>query len=517
MTVMATPLLPEESARTVSLRYFNLYRIVVASLFAIFGAPFGFDAGNPALYYLLAATYWGLALIFALWPADSARPQGLWLACQVAADILVLTVFMYLAGGQRSGIPYLMMTTIAGAALVSEGRMVFAFASMATIAVLVEQFLRILTGDAPSAALSGTGITCVGFFAVAMVARLLAMRALHNEALARQRGVDLERQIRVNARVIEDMQDGVVVVDEFGMVRQFNPRAVELLGSLLARGEHLSSASVALSRRILSEGAQAEEALMAEHSGRQLRVRQVTVGVERDQILFLEDLDRVQSQAQQIKLAALGRLTANIAHEIRNPLAAVTQAAELMGEEKRTEMLQRLIRIVRDNAARIDRMVRDVMELGRRDRLTRERLDLAAYLHTFIEEWSLHTPAVVSCVRVTVDEGVVVMFDRVHLHQILANLLSNALRYCSGAAGAVSLALRPLDEDRVVLSVADDGPGIPEEDRAKVFEPFYTSEPKGTGLGLYIASELADANGARLELVPSSIGAEFHLSMRRAG
>lgn len=513
----ATLLLPEESARTVSLRYFNLYRIVVASLIAIFGAPFGFDGANPPLYYLIAATYWGLALIFALWPADSTRPQGLWLACQVAVDILVLTVFMYLAGGQRSGIPYLMMTTIAGAALVSEGRMVFGFASMATIAVLTEQFLRVLSGDAPSTAISETGITCVGFFAVAMVARLLAMRALHNEALARQRGLDLERQIRVNARVIEDMQDGVVVVDEFGMVRQCNPRAVEMLGSLLALGEHLSSASVALSRRILSEDGHSEAPLVAEHSGRQLRVRQVTVGEQRDQILFLEDLDRLQSQAQQIKLAALGRLTANIAHEIRNPLAAVTQAAELMGEEKRAEMLQRLIRIVRDNAARIDRMVRDVMELGRRDRLTREQLDLATYLHTFVEEWSLHTPAASACISLQIQDEGAILFDRVHLHQIVANLLSNALRYCTGGGGSVRLVVRTLDEERMQLVVADDGPGIPEADRAKIFEPFYTSEPKGTGLGLYIASELADANGARLELVPSPVGAEFHLSMRRAG
>lgn len=506
----------EDSARAVSLRYFNLYRIVVASVFAIFGAAFSFQGESPTLYYGLVAAYWGLAIVFALWPADSSRPQGLWLMLQVAADIVALTIFMYLAGGQRSGIPYLMMTTIAGAALVSEGRMVFGFASMATIAVLAEQFIRTLEHEGELAGFPRTGITSLGFFAVALVAQLLARRALVNEALARQRGADLDRQIHVNARIIEDTLDGVVVVDEFGVVTQSNPRATALLGVEPQRGEHVSRVSRELSRRVLAEDAEAASVFIAEASGRQLRMRRVAVGYGHDMVLYLEDLDRVQSQAQQIKLAALGRLTANIAHEIRNPLAAVSQAAELMAEEKRSEMLQRLIRIVRDNAARIDRMVHDVMELGRRDRLTSERLDLGAFLHTFVDELALHTPQAVECIALSVEETPAVCFDRVHLHQIVANLVGNALRYCSGEPGSVSLQLRVLDDERVRLVVKDDGPGIPPEDRGKVFEPFFTSDPKGTGLGLYIARELADANGARLELADSTGGAEFHLIARRA-
>jgi two-component system sensor histidine kinase PilS (NtrC family) len=387
---------------------------------------------------------------------------------------------------------------------------------MATISVLLEQVARIILLGVRADDLTRTGITCLGYFAVAMLARLLARRALVNEALARHRGAALQRQTHINSRIIEDMQDGVVVVDESGSVRQINPRAVELLGVELVEGERVEMRVPELGAGLAGPLETLSPVLRIERSGKTVRLRRVLAGEGGDQVLYLEDLDRIEAQAQQLKLAALGRLTANIAHEIRNPLASVTQAAELLQDEKRTQMQQRLSRIVLDNSARIERIVRDVLEVGRRDRATLESLDLRAFVSNFVEEFAMHTPAAGACLHVAIEGLPKICFDRVHLAQILGNLLSNALRYCQQRPGSVQLKAVSQGGEYLLVAISDDGPGVAAEERGRIFEPFHTTDPKGTGLGLYVAQELADANGARLLLADSSSerGAEFHLIAR---
>ena len=259
-----------------------------------------------------------------------------------------------------------------------------------------------------------------------------------------------------------------------------------------------------------------EGAVRFDRTGKTVHVRAVKVDEGGDQVLYLEDLDRIEEQARQIKLAALGRLTANIAHEIRNPLASVSQAAELLVDEKRAQMQQRLARIVFDNAARIDRIVRDVMEVGHRDRITQEVLDVELFVQNLIEEFAMHTPLARTATSLQVKGKPGILFDRVHLAQILGNLLSNALRYCRQLAGSVQIQVSQLGENRVLIVVKDDGAGIAPQERERVFEPFHTTDPKGTGLGLYVARELAEANAALLVLVDSEVGAEFHLEARAA-
>ena len=223
-------------------------------------------------------------------------------------------------------------------------------------------------------------------------------------------------------------------------------------------------------------------------------------------------MGRIQQQAQQMKLAALGRLTANIAHEIRNPLSAISHAAELLREEKRTEGQQRLSRIINDNAQRLERLVRDVLELGRRDKTSQEQLRLAGFLESFLDEMAMHEQVDRSVFSLSLESDPVLLFDRTHLNQVLWNLLSNALRYCSGRPGAVRIEVRDLpSSERVELHIMDDGTGVDEEARGKIFEPFFTTHSRGTGLGLYIARELCEANDALLEWVDNQPGAHFRI------
>jgi two-component system sensor histidine kinase PilS (NtrC family) len=227
-------------------------------------------------------------------------------------------------------------------------------------------------------------------------------------------------------------------------------------------------------------------------------------------VLFLEDLSRVQAQARQMKLAALGRLTANIAHEIRNPLSAISHATELLQEEGGlNETANRLLNIIHDNAQRLDRMVQDVLKLNRRDRALTEQIVLADFLRTFAHQFcSIERIDP----RVLAFEGceAVVSFDRSHLNQVMWNLCRNALRHCRGQPGSICMRVdRGAKPDRVRLSVVDDGPGIAPQHRPHLFEPFFTTVATGTGLGLYIAREVCEANAASLEYVETSVGAHF--------
>jgi two-component system sensor histidine kinase PilS (NtrC family) len=250
--------------------------------------------------------------------------------------------------------------------------------------------------------------------------------------------------------------------------------------------------------------------------GRDIGVRLLDTGTEEEfSVLFVEDTTRTREQAQQLKLAALGRLTANIAHEIRNPLAAISHAAELLGEEKRNEDRERLTRIIHDNTRRLERLVADVLQLNRRDRVSGERLRIGPWLDAFLAEFV--AIEALPAQRFALDAGrdLWVEFDREHLRQVMWNLLRNAVRYARPEPDSVRLAVGAY-ADRVELSVIDNGPGVPAASQGQLFEPFFTTDSKGTGLGLYLARELCSANRAVLEYVHDLPGAHFRILMREA-
>jgi two-component system sensor histidine kinase PilS (NtrC family) len=324
--------------------------------------------------------------------------------------------------------------------------------------------------------------------------------------------------VRINERIIRDMSAGVVVTDADGRVRQVNPAADLLLGVNLAGGSlyDIGGDFMAQYRRwnaLLHENVD----ILRAPSGRPLRVRYLPADDQSgNALLYLEDLEQVQVQAQQLKLAALGRLTANIAHEIRNPLAAIAHAAELLGEEDTDPLRTRLARIVGDNSARLNRLVTDVLELGRRDRAEPETLRWVPSSHALIEELVLQDPTAAVRVRLS-GEDLAFRFDRGHLHRVLWNLVTNSLRHASMTAGAIRLEASAMPPgDRVAIYVRDDGPGIGADLRVQVFEPFFTTRSGGTGLGLYSARELCDANGAMLELLDSGPGAHFRILAKGA-
>jgi len=514
-----------DATRWVPLRYLNFFRLIIAGFFLVAGLELNLGSDAPKVFNGAALAYIGAVL--ALGFPDAARRFGIdrLISLQVIIDIVLLTLIMWASGGYRSGMPVLMMVILAGAGLVAQGRMVLFYAALATVAVLTENVWRSFSGGTPGEFLQ-VGIVCIGFFGIAVTAHLLALRARTNESLAALRGAALAKQQAVNERIIRDMQDGVLVLGADGLIHQANPRAVELLGVGQLEGLRLADLDQDFADVHTLCGGPEGSLRRLGPAGKLLRCRALGAldddydakaagdRADGETLIYLTDFEEIQTHVQQLKLAALGRLTASMAHEIRNPLSAVTQAAELLTEEKRGEVQTRLVRIINDNARRIERMIRDVLALGRREETLPEALPLASFVSSLINEFALASGAEREIYRADIAPEATFAIDRAHLHQILDNLIGNARRYCSGKPESVRVFVSAEGSGRIALHVLDDGPGIPESERLRVFEPFFTTHPKGTGLGLYIARELAEANGASLELRDNAPGAYFVLTGR---
>jgi two-component system sensor histidine kinase PilS (NtrC family) len=216
-------------------------------------------------------------------------------------------------------------------------------------------------------------------------------------------------------------------------------------------------------------------------------------------VIFLQDVTAIENQAQQLKLAAMGRLTASIAHEVRNPLAAISHATSLLGDDLNSAVHVRLLKIVGDNVGRVNRMVEDILQLSRKVHAQHEPVNLGYFLFELKAEFE-QTHALADDVILLEPVGdATVHFDALHLREIVLNLLANAVRYASGAPGSMRLSVLIDALGRCELHVQDDGPAIALDVLSHLFEPFYTTSNKGAGLGLYLARELCLNNGAMLD------------------
>lgn len=503
-----------------SLRYFSYYRLIVAGVFLatiiLSDGDLTVGSQDPKLFFWVCVAYLILGVAALLLQRQWRRAFNLQLTLQVAADVLFLTLLLFASGGAKSGLAMMLLVVLVGAGLVGQGRMVLFYAALATMALLLEQAYRVLLFQGEVGDFFRTGLTSMGFFGSAIVARLLASRVMMNEDLARRRGIELADQMRISERVIRDMQDGVLVIDAAGHVRQSNPQAAVLLGLPVPMPTMLAACSPSLAHEYLARrmrGIESETVMRVPETGRALRVRFLPQGEGGNAVIFLEDIGRLQQEAQQLKLAALGRLTANMAHEIRNPLAAISHAAELLNDEPPSAGTGRLVHIIGDNTQRLNRLVAEVVELGRRDRASPERINIQEFFRQLLDEMSLRAPDNTNRIVIDFPEGASVCFDRGHFHRVVSNLLDNALRYASFRHGAVRVTLEAgRTQNRAGLHIIDDGPGIDAAVRAQIFEPFFTTRTSGTGLGLYIARELCEANGARLSLLENAPGAHFCIS-----
>jgi two-component system sensor histidine kinase PilS (NtrC family) len=433
---------------------------------------------------------------------------------QFATDLVATTLLMHASGGISSGLGGVLIVSVGALALLVRGDRAFLLAAVSTFVLLGEQTYAQLDGMTTGAQFAPVGILGAVIFVITAVVQLLRMRLVETEALAEQRGLDLRNLVELNEYIIQHLRESIVVVDDDDQVRLINESAVKLLGPGAARANaSLSAVHPELASRLSTwrRSANADRTHMAfaapDGATIQPHFAPLASGRDRGVIIFLEDTTLIAERVQQAKLAALGRLSASIAHEIRNPLGAMSHAGQLLAEAPGVgDPERRLTDIIRVNARRVSQIVESVLALSRREPTHPERLQLIPWVEDFTREFlqtlELYEGAVT---LVAGAPDIEVRMDPTHLHQILWNLCDNAVKYASAAAGAIAVelscgVLEP--SGRPYLEVADRGPGINPDKVEEIFEPFYTSQPGGTGLGLYISRELAERNHAALRYQP---------------
>ena len=513
------------------LRFLNLYRFSLAALFILLyhtgETPPPLGIADPELFYHTSLAYLAFSLL-AMYPLSRRQPQFmLQLGSHILADVIFITVLMHASGGIASGIGMLLIVSVANGSMIAGGRAPGFFAAMATIAVLIEQAYTELAHAGANINYPLAGMLGIALFTTAILAHVLARRARESEALARQRSVDLANMAQLTDYIIQHMQTGVMVVDPENRVRLMNSSAWHLLGTPMTPPDaQLQQYSTELQQQL--EGwkenpGNAARPLYIAGNPLELLTQFMGIGQHRTYgtLIFLEDAASTTRQAQQLKLASLGRLTASIAHEIRNPLGAISHAGALLAESPALDSNDaRLTEIIREQSQRINTIIENVLQLGRRDHRQDEDFLLKPWLEKFLQEMQQAQPGHAGSMQLHVEpEDLVIHFDPNHLHQLLNNLCQNGLRHAARAEDPVKLRLNAgtIGEDHGYLDVIDAGPGIAEENRTHVFEPFFTTESKGTGLGLYLAREMAVCNQAQLRYEPTASKQSRFRLLFRAG
>lgn len=503
------------------LRYFNLYRLALSGLFAVafFSGPVPppvLGSQDPGLFETVALAYLAFAIAAVIVHQLRVPRFSVQVHAQLLVDIAALTLLMAASGGTASSLGVLLVITIAGGSLLIPGRMAILFAALAALAVLAEQTVATVQGG-DSGSFTQAGILGAAYFATAVIAYLLARRVRESEALAARRGAELAGLERLNETIIRKLEAGVLVVDRAGGIRLANEAARRLLGIRAVRpGTALPAASAGLAQALEEWRRRPERAPdpFPAGPGRALlqpRFTPLGPGGRAGTLVFLHDTAELARRAQQLKLASLGRLTASIAHEIRNPLGAVSHAAQLLAESPRLQAEdERLTRIIREQAGRVNTIVENVLQLSRGRPARAEPLAVGAWLAAFAREFALTHRLEPDQVRVEVAPAdLEIAVDATHLHQVLWNLAHNALEYGNAGQTRARITLaagREPDSGAPYVEVRDPGPGLDPATAQQVFEPFFTRSAHGTGLGLYIARELCELNRAVLEYLPAGAG-----------
>lgn len=504
------------------LRVLSIYRLTLVGALAILFyskiAPAVLGQVAPGLFQTVTYAYLAASAIFVFllqrhWPPESTQVY-----IQFGVDTAALTVIAYASGGVPSGLATLLITPTVACSLILGARISVLMAALATMSLFGEEIFRQYNGQWNPGDVTQTGILGGILMITALAANLVAVRARTSEARAREVGTELASMARLNESILELLQTGVVVVDAKNRVRSVNAAARRLLASPVdPLGQSLTDCCSPLADQLARwrQSRQFEPTSFTHPEvGSDLfaRFTQLGWGLQAPILVLLDDTAEMRRQAQQMKLAALGRLSASIAHEIRNPLSAITQAGQLLGE---TEQLdgqgRRLVDMVQRHSRRIDRIVSDVLSLSRRERAEPETFALGPWLDRCIETYRESAPGREPRLeRGAIPDDLQIRFDPGHLQQVLHNLWDNAIEH--GGRRIRIRAERIQDGHRAYLETADDGPGIPADLREQIFEPFFTTAHDGTGLGLFMARELCEYNRAQLQLMPpEESGARFRI------
>jgi two-component system sensor histidine kinase PilS (NtrC family) len=498
----------------------NLSRILVplvlVGLYLLSGSR-GIGVKSPQLFVLTSVFYlcFGLAsVIFVRRRLGNATIQTI---LQATIDIAVLVVLLHSSGGVGNGLGILFLVPVGGLAFLLVPRAAFFLAAIAALAILADTIWLQLGGDVDIASYATAGLLGVLLFTVAAAASFTASRMRESEDLVRQKDLDLANLAELSQYIVQHLRESLLVVDAADRIRLINESAAEILGDTHAvPGELIGEVSPRLlysltTWRQRERGENTPSSFVAADGARVIQPHFAPLGdAPGPTLIFLEDTSLMAERVQQGKLAALGRLSASIAHEIRNPVGAMSHAGQLLAESPNIGADERrLTDIISSNSERVSTIINNVLQLSRREATKLTRLLLGDWLENFLEEFCKTMQ--VREAQVGVQEAtkdLEVRFDPSHLHQVVWNLCDNAIKYGEASDGiSVEINLGRLNpSNRPYLEVLNRGAGIEPQAIDRIFEPFFTGRKGGTGLGLFIARELCQLNRAILLYEPRDGG-----------
>ncbi len=473
---------------------------------------------NPGLYLVVALIYLATNVLLLLLIQTRYSRSTPFLFLVFFVDILVITMLADTSGGMESGLPILLViTTAAAAILIQIGTIATLIASLAVIAILADTARLISEQILPISAMLPAGLLGILIFAVSLLMQVIARRVGKAEALARRRAGDLYSLQRLNEQIVQHMQTGILLVYANGGVRVMNQAATRLLDPErpvpLEQGRRLADYNEDLATqfekwRVSDRHIPTPLKITEEAPDIIANFRQLDNDNSGEALVFLEDYSPVTQYAQSLKLASLGRLTASIAHEIRNPLGAVSHAAQLMSEsDELSTQDERLADIIQQHTQRMNNIIESVMQISQRKPPQPQSMSIDSWMQSFLHDYALIVNREHDITLIPSAETIEIHFDFGHLQRVLSNLVDNALRHSELATGKATATIRVARDhigQRCLIDVIDQGAGVNGSDRAKLFEPFYTTVEKGTGLGLYLCKELCEINNATLVYRPTA-------------
>lgn len=499
------------------LYFFTLYRLFEAALlvFFLFGPVTGLIeplrhellARSIALSYLFIA-----ALLFAFGRRGELRSQTL---TGIAADLFFGLLAMHTMPAAGTGIALMLLFNVGAAALLLPPKYGLGAAVVAVAGLFGEFAWSSVEIDGNGRTLAEPMMFAVGYMAIATLTSILGRQMRESVDLAERRGAEAAHLGEINELIIRRLRTGVLLVDRGDRIRLANEAAMLLLGDAgesvdLHGHRSLAVAAPELARRLerwRQDGSHNDSPLQLAPDLPEVVPRFTRLLAGSEQVLvFLDDTSLLSRHAESMTLATLGRFSASLAHEIRNPLAAINYAVQLLEESDDVPTAERrLLEIIRQQGIRMNGIVENVLGMARREPAKPEHVELVGFSRQFVDEYLESHPLDLDTLRATGNVArLPVLIDPRHLHQVLTVLVHNALTYgrMPGEPARVTVHVYADEAGLPCIDVLDRGPGIPESVASRLFRPFFTTSSHGTGLGLYIARELCRANQATLDYVP---------------
>jgi len=490
----------------------NLYRVLVPlvllGLYSLGGAR-GFAVYSSQVFFGATVFYFCFGLVSVLFVRQRLASAQVQTILQASVDMLVLVLLLHTCGGVASGLGVLFLVPVGALAFLLPPRSALFLAAIAAIAILADTIWQQLGGKSDINSYATAGLLGAVLFATAGAASFAAGRMRESEALVRQKDLDLANLAELSQYIVQHLRESLLVVDAADKIRLINESAAEILGDNHAVpgalvGEVSPRLLYSLSTwRQRIQGEDSPSSFVAADGARVIQPHFAPLGAEPGPtLIFLEDTSLMAERVQQSKLAALGRLSASIAHEIRNPVGAMSHAGQLLAESPQIGPDERrLTDIIQSNSERVSTIINNVLQLSKREPTKLTRLLLGDWLEDFLEEFCATMQVREAQIGVHESEDdLEVRIDPSHLHQVVWNLCDNAMKYGESANGiSFDIKLGRLNpSNRPYLEVSNGGPGIEPKSVDRIFEPFFTGRKGGTGLGLFIARELCQLNRAIL-------------------